>query len=188
VAQEVAGSSPVVRPMEIPRSRVAESGLLTIDLEALLPIAPTKDFDLAAHLEGGLILREKPFRAALERTDWSAYQGMLVAIYCSADAIIPPWAYLLVAKYLSGVAQYYAFCRPEEVVERYRLAQLSEIDFSQYAGKRLLLKGCAQVSPAVMVEFFRRAQPHAQLIFYGEACSSVPIYKRGRISNLSNRP
>jgi hypothetical protein len=66
VAQEVAGSSPVVRPMEVPRSRVAESGLLTIDLEALLPIAPTKGFDLANHLEGGLILREKPFRAALE--------------------------------------------------------------------------------------------------------------------------
>ena len=183
MAQEVAGSSPVVRPMEFPRSRVAESGLLTIDLEALLPIAPTKGLDLANYLEGGLILREKPFRAALESTDWSEYEGKLVAIYCSADAIIPPWAYLLVGKYLSGVAQYYAFCRPEEVVERYQLAQLSEIDFSQYAGKRLLLRGCAQVSPAVMVEFFRRAQPYAQLIFYGEACSSVPIYKRGRVSN-----
>jgi hypothetical protein len=172
--------------MEVPHSRVAESGLLTIDLEALLPIAPTKGFDLANYLEGGLILREKPFRAALESTDWSEYEGKLVAIYCSADAIIPPWAYLLVGKYLSGVARYYAFCRPEEVVERYRLAQLSEIDFSQYAGKRLLLRGCAQVSPALMVEFFRRAQPYAQLIFYGEACSSVPIYKRGRAFNPSS--
>jgi hypothetical protein len=172
--------------MEVPCSRVAESGLLTIDLEALLPIAPSRRFDLANYLEGGLILREKPFRVALESTDWSEYEGKLVAIYCSADAIIPPWAYLLVGKYLSGVAQYYAFCRPEEVVERYQLAQLSEIDFSQYAGKRLLLRGCAQVSPAVMVEFFRRAQPYAQLIFYGEACSSVPVYKRGRVSNLSS--
>jgi len=142
--------------MEVPRSRVAESGLLTIDLEALLPIAPTKGFDLANHLEGGLILREKPFRAALESTDWSEYQGMLVAIYCSADAIIPPWAYLLVGKYLSGVARYYAFCRPEEVVERYQLAQLSEIDFSQYAGKRLLLRGCAQVSPLSQPDLYGR--------------------------------
>jgi hypothetical protein len=112
---------------------------------------------------------------------------MLVAIYCSADAIIPPWAYLLVGKYLSGVARYYAFCRPEEVVERYQLAQLSEIDYSHYEGKRLLLRGCAQVSPAVMVEFFRREQTYEKLIFKWEACSSVPIYKRGRISNPSNR-
>ncbi len=169
--------------MEVPRSRVAESGLLTIDLEALLAGGAVKDFDIAKHLEEGLLLREKPFRSALENTDWSVYRDALVAIHCSADAIIPPWAYLLVAKYLSGVAEFYAYCRPEEILERYRLYQLAQMDFTQYAGKRLLLKGCAQVSPAVMVEFFRRAQPHAQLIFYGEACSSVPIYKKSRVAN-----
>ncbi len=169
--------------MEVPRSRVAESGLLTIDLEALLAGGAVKDFDIAKHLEEGLLLREKPFRSALENTDWSVYRDALVAIHCSVDAIIPPWAYLLVAKYLSGVAEFYAYCRPEEILERYRLYQLAQMDFTQYAGKRLLLKGCAQVSPAVMVEFFRRAQPHAQLIFYGEACSSVPIYKKSRVAN-----
>ncbi len=169
--------------MEVPRSRVAERGLLTIDLEALLAGGAVKDFDIAKHLEEGLLLREKPFRSALENTDWSVYRDALVAIHCSVDAIIPPWAYLLVAKYLSGVAEFYAYCRPEEILERYRLYQLAQMDFTQYAGKRLLLKGCAQVSPAVLVEFFRRAQPHAQLIFYGEACSSVPIYKKSRVAN-----
>ena len=157
---------------------MAESGLLTIDLEALLSGGAVKDFDIAKYLEEGVLLREKPFRAALESTDWSVYQDALVAIHCSVDAIIPPWAYLLVAKYLSGVSQYYAYCRPEEIRERYQLFQLAQMDFTQYTGKRLLLKGCAQVSLAVMVEFFRRAQPYAQLIFYGEACSSVPVYKR----------
>ena len=178
MAQEVAGSSPVVRPMEAPRSRVAESGLLTIDLEALLEGGAVKDFDIARYLEEGILLREKPFRAALESTDWTVYRDALVAIHCSVDAIIPPWAYLLVAKYLSGVARYYAYCKPEEIRERYQLFQLAQMDFTAYADKRLLLKGCAQISPTVMVEFFRRAQPYAQLIFYGEACSSVPVYKR----------
>ncbi len=169
--------------MDAPKNRLAESGLVTIDLEALLADGAGKDFDIAKHLEEGILLREKPFRAALESTDWSVYQDALVAIHCSADAIIPPWAYLLVARYLSGVASFYAYCRPEEILERYWLFQLAQMDFTQYAGKRLLLKGCAQVSPAVMVEFFRRAQPHAQLIFYGEACSSVPIYKKSRVAN-----
>ncbi len=185
MAQEVAGSSPVVRPMEAPKSRVAESGLLTIDLEALLAGGAVKDFDIANYLEEGILLREKPFRAALESIEWSAYQGTLVAIHCSTDAIIPPWAPLLVAKYLSSVAQYYAYCKPDEILERYRLFQLAQMDFTEYAGKRLLLKGCTQVSPAVMVEFFRRAQPYAQLIFYGEACSSVPVYKRSRVAKPS---
>jgi hypothetical protein len=169
--------------MEAPQSRVQAAGLVTIDLEALLPPTPMAAFDIADYLKEEPILREKPFRAALEKVDWRTYEGKIVAIHISADAIIPPWAYLLVAKHLSGLARFYAFCEPNEIVQYYQRVQLNEIDFSQYAGKRLLLRGCAKISPAIMVEFFRRAQPYAQLIFYGEACSSVPIYKKSRMAN-----
>ncbi len=178
MAQKVVGSSPTTRPVEAPLNKVEAAGLLTVDLEKLLPLPPLKAFDIAAFLEEGLLLREKPFRQALQGHDWQAYEGSAVAIYTSTDAIIPPWAYLLVGKHLAGHAVYYAVCRPEELPERYRLDLLEKLDWTAYTDKRLLLRGCASVSPAVLTAFFRRALPYARLIFYGEACSSVPIYKK----------
>lgn len=182
MAQEVAGSSPVVRPMDRPANRVAAAGLIPIDLEALLPLPPLAALDLAAFLEEGLLLREKPFRQALTQYDWSTFDGKAVALYVSTDAIIPPWAYLLVGHYLAEHAVYYAVCAPDQLALQYRLEKLGEVDFSQFAGKRLLLKGCAANAPEILAAFFRRAYPYARLIFYGEACSSVPIYKRKLVS------
>ncbi len=181
MAQKVVGSNPTTRPVEAPLNKVEAAGLLTIDLEKLLPLPPLQAFDIAAFLEEGLLLREKPFRQALEKHDWKAYTGCAVAIYTSTDAIIPPWAYLLIGKYLTPYAAYYAVCRPEELPDRYRLDHMEKLDWAAYTHKRLLLRGCASVSPAVLTEFFRRAMPYAQLIFYGEACSSVPLYKKGKL-------
>ncbi len=182
MAQEVAGSSPVVRPMEGPVNRVEAAGLLTIDLEALLPLPPLAALDLAIFLEEGLLLREKSFRQALTQYDWAAFAGKAVALHVSTEAIIPPWAYLLVGHHLADHAVYYAVCEPARLPVLYRLERLGALDFSQYAGKRLLLKGCAADTPEILTAFFQKAYPHAQLIFYGEACSSVPIYKRKSLS------
>lgn len=178
MAQKVVGSNPTTRPMEAPLNRVEAAGLLTVDLEKLLPLPPLGEIDLAQFMEEGLLLREKSFRAALKAHDWSQYAGQAVAIYVSTDAIVPPWAYLLVGMYLAPYAVYYAVCPPEELLERYQLMQLAALDLAPFQEKKILLKGCATVSPAVLTEFFRRVMPVAHLVFYGEACSSVPIYKR----------
>lgn len=180
MAQKVVGSSPTTRPVEPSLNKVEAARLFTLDLEKLLPLPPLGTFDIATFLEEGLLLREKPFRQALEKHDWTSYEGCAVAIHTSTEAIVPPWAYLLVGKYLASYAVYYAVCRPEELPDRYRLDRLEKLDWTAYTGKRLLLRGCSSVSPAVLTEFFRRAMPFAQLIFYGEACSSVPVYKKAK--------
>ncbi|MCX7763497.1 MAG: DUF2480 family protein [Bacteroidia bacterium] len=164
--------------MEAPINKVEAAGLLTLDLEKLIPSPKTAQIDLADFLEEGLLLREKSFRAALKAHDWSAYAGKVVAITVSTDAIIPPWAYLLVGMYLASHALYYGVGSEEEVLQRYQLHFLQTLDWEAFRDKKILLKGCVSISPVVMTEFFRRAMPVAQLIFYGEACSSVPVYKR----------
>lgn len=164
--------------MEAPVNKVEAAGLLTLDLEKLIPSPKTAQIDLADFLEEGLLLREKSFRATLKSHDWSAYAGKVVAITVSTDAIIPPWAYLLVGMYLAPHALYYGVGSEEEVLQRYQLHFLGTLDWEAFRDKKILLKGCASISPVIMTEFFRRAMPVAQLIFYGEACSSVPVYKR----------
>ncbi|MCX7606000.1 MAG: DUF2480 family protein [Bacteroidia bacterium] len=164
--------------MATPVNRVEAAELLTIDLEKLLSVPPVRPLDLAQFLEEGLILREQPFRKALKSHTWEAYAGALVPIYLSTDAIIPPWAFLLVGMYLSPHATYYAVVSPEEIRDLYRLHLLEHVDWDSYRDKKILLKGCTSISPMVMTEFFRRVMPVAHLVFYGEACSSVPVYKR----------
>lgn len=178
MAQKVVGSSPTARPMEAPVNKVEAAGLVTIDLEKLLPVPPIMALDIAQFLEEGLLLREKTFRALLKTHDWSAYAGKVVAIFVSTDAIVPPWAYLLVGMYLAPHAVYYGVGTAEEVRDLYRLTLLERLDLEAFRDKRLLLRGCASISERVMTEFFRRVMPIAQLVFYGEACSSVPVYKR----------
>lgn len=167
--------------MEAAINRVEAAGLLTIDLEKLLPVPPCKDIDLATFMEEGYLLREKPFRAALKAHDWSQYAGAAVAIWVSTDAIVPPWAYLLVGMHLAPYAAFYAVTPPEALRERYLLHALAQLDYAPYQDQKLLLKGCASVPPAVLTEFFRRVMPVAHLVFYGEACSSVPVYKHKKV-------
>lgn len=163
--------------MSLPANKVEAAGLQTIDLTQLLPLPSTTALDLAGFLEEGLLLREKPFRTALAAHPWSQYQGQVVAIFVSTEAIIPPWAYLLAGMYLAPYAVYYGVGSAEEVSTQYRLLQIEKLDIERFRGARLLLKGCAEISPTVLTAFFRRVMPVARLVFYGEACSSVPVYK-----------
>ena len=162
-------------------NKVAESGLVTIDLEKYLPendqIAV---FDLKDFLFMGMILKEKDFREALKQYDWEKYRNKYVAITCSADAIIPVWAYMLVTTYLQPVAKGVIVGTEKEAFRAITLKNISSIDTSEFSGSRIVLKGCGEtpIEDFVYAEATRVLLPVAKSIMYGEPCSTVPVYKK----------
>lgn len=171
-----------MHPETVPVNRIANSSLVTIDLEALFPAGEIVPFDLKDYLFMGLILKEKDFREALQAHDWSQYDGKNLAVFCSADAIVPMWAYMLVATYAAPFAADVAQTTPERYVETAFLKKIAALDLSGYAGKRLVVKGCSDqpVPPAAYLEITRRLQPVALSIMFGEPCSTVPVYKQAK--------
>ena len=163
-------------------NRVASSSLITIDLEEFYPAGEVVSFDLKDYLFMGLILKEKDFREALAAHDWAQYTGKNLAVHCSADAIIPMWAYMLVATYAAPYARDIAQTTPELYPEISFQKQLAALDLSPYEGKRLVVKGCSDkpVPPSAYLEITRRLQPIALSILFGEPCSTVPVYKKGK--------
>jgi len=161
-------------------NKVAESGLITIDLETWYPRGERALFDLKDHLFMGMILKEKDFREALKKTDWSVYKGKDVAVFCSADAIIPVWAWMLVASYLQPVANEIVMGDEKELHRQIFLKNLSSINVDEYAGKRVVIKGCGDtpIADYVYMEITRLLRPVVKSIMYGEPCSTVPVYKK----------
>ena len=160
-------------------NRVAESAIETLDLAALAPPEPVP-FDLAPHLYKGLVLREREFRQSLKATDWAPFEGAAVAVFCSADALVPTWAYMLVAARLDGVAASVAAGTPDEVRRRALVAALDGLDWERYRGAPVVLKGCGNdlVPLDAFVQATRRLQGVASKVMYGEPCSSVPVWRR----------
>lgn len=161
-------------------NKVAESGLISFDLETLYPQQTRKLFDLKEHLFMGLILKEKDFRAALLQIDWNEYKDAAVAITCSADAIIPMWAYMLVASYLEPVATTVFFGTEEQMIQSLLLKNIESVNAEEYTDKRVVVKGCGDVAipEAAYVAITKKLRPVAKSIMYGEPCSTVPIYKK----------
>ncbi len=161
-------------------NKVEESGLITLNLEEYFPKEPIKVFDLKDYLFRELILKEKEFRAALKAKDWSEYKGANVAITCSADAIIPFWAHMLVASALAPVAQSFYMGNTEAFLIHHYYQTLAKIDWKVYAGQRVVIKGCGDfpVPVAAYAEVTRLLQPHVKSIMYGEPCSTVPVFKQ----------
>ena len=161
-------------------NKVAQSGLITFDLEDLYPGAEVASFDLKDYLFMAMILKEKDFREALKAHDWSQYQGKVLAVFCSADAIIPMWAYMLVATYATPYALDVVQATPEQWVEQAFLSQIAGLDLEKFTGKRIVVKGCSEkpVPPAASLAITKRLQPIAQSLFFGEPCSTVPVYKK----------
>ena len=164
-------------------NKVAESGLITIDLEEYYPKEETAVFDLKDHLFMGLILKEKEYREALKNLDWSVYQNKNVAITCSADAVIPMWAYMLTATYLQPVAKEVVFGTEDFLHRTLFLKNLSKINTGEYADKRVVIKGCGDksISETAYVEITKLLRPVVKSIMYGEPCSTVPIYKKAKV-------
>jgi hypothetical protein len=161
-------------------NKVADSGIVTLDLEQFYPKGDIAVFDMKDHLFMGLILKEKDFRAALQNLDWEQYRDKNVAVTCSADAIIPVWAYMLVASYLQPVAKEIVFGDEKVLVETIISRNMAEIKAAEYSDKRVVIKGCGEVviPDAAYMEITAKLRPYAKSIMYGEPCSTVPIFKK----------
>ena len=163
-------------------NKVAESGLVALDLEEYYPKEEIAVFDMKDHLFMELILKEKDYREALKNLDWSIYKNKNVAITCSADAVIPMWAYMLAATYLQPVAKEVVFGNEDFLHRTLFLKNLSAINPADFTDKRVVIKGCGDksISETAYVEITKLLTPVAKSIMYGEPCSTVPIFKRAR--------
>ena len=161
-------------------NKVAQSGLHTLDLEEYYPREEIVVLDLKSMLFMEMILKEKEFRAALQAVDWSGYQDKILAVVCTADAIIPSWAYMLVAVQAQPfVKDIFLGDRATALREAF-LVNLRAIDTSGFADKRVVVKGCGDltVDGFAYLEIARLLRPVVKSIMYGEACSNVPVYKK----------
>lgn len=163
-------------------NRVAQSGLITLKLEEYLPAAELVRFDLKDYLFKELLLREKDFRAAMKEHDWSQYQDKVLLVHCSSDAIIPIWAYMLVASYAAPYADDVFQGTDEAYYQAALTRSLAALNPADYEDSRIVIKGCSDrpVPLSAYVELTRLLRPHARSIMYGEPCSTVPIYKKPR--------
>ena len=161
-------------------NRVDASGLITLNLEDFYPKETTRIFDLKDYLFRGLIIKEKEFREALKNTNWQEFKNVNVAVTCSTDAIIPVWAYMLVATYLQPVAANIVLGNEEKLIETILLKNISAIDPTVYKDKRVVVKGCGDVDIAESAYLAITALllPQVKSIMYGEPCSTVPVYKK----------
>lgn len=163
------------------KNKVAESKLVTIDLDDLHTPGKRVVYDMAQHLFEGLILREKDFRAQLAEADLTPYHNAHVAITCTADAIVPMWAFMAVAAVLQPVAQTVVFGTADDLERALATQKLATLQQADYIGKPVIIRGCSRFSihPSVYVQLTAMLRPVAHRIMYGEACSTVPVYRKG---------
>lgn len=168
-------------------NKVAESGLITLDLEEYFPKEETAIFDLKDYLFMGLILKEKDFREALKNTDWGTYDNKNVYITCTAEAVIPMWANMLAVSYLQPVAANVIYGDEDFLHKSVFLKNLSQLPIKEFAEKRVVIKGCGDkaISELAYVEITRLLRPVVKSLMYGEPCSTVPIYKRAKTEQVS---
>jgi len=161
-------------------NKVSQSGLITIDLEEFYPAGERVLFDIKELLFQGLILREKDFREFIKIEDWNKYKDKYVALTCSADAIVPTWAYMLLATHLEPVAKKVVFGNLESLETILYSEILSKIDINNYKDARVVIKGCGNlpIPKSAYVQITSLLRPLAKSIMYGEPCSTVPLYKK----------
>jgi hypothetical protein len=161
-------------------NRVAASTLITFDLEKLYQIGTRQSIDLSQWLHQGLLLKEKEFRALLKAHDWSVYQDQFIALHCSTDAILPAWAALLVTTHLQPYARKVVLGTLNDLEVQLFAEEIQLLDISQYKDQPLIIKGCSDktVPQDAYVQLIAKLQPVVKSLFYGEACSSVPLYKK----------
>lgn len=161
-------------------NRVAQSKLVTFDLEELYPVGKRVLFDIKDWLYESLILKEKEFRAFVDAHSWQQYQDNYVALTCSSDAIIPGWAYMLVASKLSSYAKNVVIGDLEQLESSIYQEILTQLDVSSFKDKPVIIKGCSNkpVPQNAYILATTKIQSVAKNVMYGEACSSVPLFRR----------
>ena len=162
------------------KNKVAESGIVTLDLEDYYSKDAIVLFDMKDYLFLGLILKEKDFREALKKLDFNSYHEKLVAVTCTADAIIPVWAYMLITTYLQPLAKNIVLGDEQKLIETILLDNLNSIRIEEYIEKRAVIKGCGgvKIPDSAYLKITNILLPHVKSIMYGEPCSTVPVFKK----------
>ncbi|MEQ8702677.1 MAG: DUF2480 family protein [Phaeodactylibacter sp.] len=164
-------------------NKVASSGLITLKLETFWPDAELAEMDIKDYLFKELLLKEKDFREAMQAHDWAQYEGKVLLVDCSTDAIIPMWAYMLISAHAAPHAKDVFQGTAEDYYRTYFTQKLSSLDMAPYQDQRVILKGCTDgkaIPPQAYLELTKRLRPVAKSIMFGEPCSTVPIYKQPR--------
>lgn len=161
-------------------NRVSNSKLVTYNLEDLYPQGERIAFDISSWLLEGIVLKESDFREKAQNHDWSQYQDKFVALFCSTDAIVPGWAYLLLSLHLAPYVKKVTVGTLDELESILFAELLKDLDVSEFEDKPIIIKGCAHkpIPQNAYVLLAQKLQPVAKSIMYGEACSSVPLYKK----------
>ena len=163
-------------------NKVANSALEVFDLEDYYPSGIRTQIDISQWLLEGFLLKENDFREALKNHNWKQYENHYVAIDCSTDAIIPAWASILVTVYLSAFAKKVVMGSFSDIETALYQEILLTLDYSKYQDKPVILKGCSKkpVPESAYIIAIQKLQPFAKSIMYGEACSAVPLFKKGK--------
>jgi hypothetical protein len=163
-------------------NKVNQSGLMQIDLEDFRPSGDRVYFDLEPLLYMGLALREKEFRAFIQSHDWTQYANKHVAIGCSADAIIPTWAYMLISSNLTDKAASMVYGSLKDLENQLFNQAIQQMDLAPFVDGKIVIKGCSKESVPLdaYVALTNRLRPVVRSIFFGEPCSTVPIYKKAK--------
>ena len=163
-------------------NKIKQSKLETVDLEKFVADVTVMELDLKDFLFQGMILKEKEFRENISNHDWEQYRDSYLAVNCTTDAIIPKWAYMIVASRVQNLAADVLFGSREDVMDYILKEHLDQFDWTQYRDKFVLLKGCSKinVSPSVYMHATKKLLPHVSKLMYGEACSNVPVYRKQR--------
>lgn len=166
-------------PDEI-KNRVAESSLVTIDLEDFYPIEDRIELDISEFLFEGIILREKDFREQVKTYNWEQHQDQYIALTNTSEAIIPAWAFMLLTVQITSIAKKVVIGNLEQLEKQIFSEIISNLNISEYNNKRVIIKGCSNkpIPENAFVQITQLLQPIAKSIMYGEACSSVPLFKR----------
>jgi len=162
-------------------NKVAQKAIITLELEKYFP-KPEEIFsvDMKDFLFKGLILREAEFRDAVKNTDWKKFEGKYVVIFCSVEAIIPMWAYMVLSAELSPYAKDVACSSPEHATEIFLYRNLAKLDMNEFKNQRVVVKGCGerQIPEAAYVQITNQLSKVTRSVMFGEACSSVPVFKK----------
>ena len=161
-------------------NKVAESGLITLDLERFYPTEEVVELDIKDFLFMEMLLKEKEFREKLDQVEWGIYKNKIVAVCCSTEAIIPMWAYMLVSTKLAPHAREIILGNKKETTEKAIEKKIEQLDVEPFREKRVVVKGCGdiEIPPSAYLTISNKLLPVVKSLMYGEPCSTVPVYKK----------
>jgi hypothetical protein len=161
-------------------NRIAQSGLVTIKPEEWFPSTEILELDISPYLFQGLLLREKEFRAQMNEIDWTEYKGKILCVFCATDAIVPVWAYMVIAGHTANIVVDLFHGREIDYLKYHFRTVIDHMEIAQYSGKKVVIKGCSNkpIPSSVYQDIAQKLIPVVEKLMFGEACSTVPVYKK----------